>query len=148
MKPCICFGICLSSKWFYLKLSFLLFSNLGLIKAQQTHFYGKGWHITCHSTSKMHIVGKGPGVTPSALRCVSYLINSLLTDKRWEYQTTWPVSWETYMQVRKQQLELDMEQQTDSKSEKEYAKAVYSHPAYVTYMQSTSWKCWAGGSTS
>ena len=36
--------------------------------------------------------------------------------KRWEYQTTWPVSWETCMQVRKQQqLELDMEQQTDSK---------------------------------
>ena len=35
--------------------------------------------------------------------------------KRWEYQTTWSASWETYMQVRKQQLELDMEQQTDSK---------------------------------
>ena len=35
--------------------------------------------------------------------------------KRWEYQTTWPASWETYMQVRKQQLELDVEQQTDSK---------------------------------
>ena len=35
--------------------------------------------------------------------------------KRWEYQTSWPASWETYMQVRKQQLELDMEQQTGSK---------------------------------
>ena len=35
--------------------------------------------------------------------------------KRWEYQTTWPASWETNMQVRKQQLELDMEQQTGSK---------------------------------
>ena len=35
--------------------------------------------------------------------------------KRWEYQTTWPASWETYMQVRKQQLELDMEKQTSSK---------------------------------
>ena len=35
--------------------------------------------------------------------------------KRWEYQTTWPASWETYMQVRKQQLELDMEQQIGSK---------------------------------
>ena len=35
--------------------------------------------------------------------------------KRWQYQTTWPASWETYMQVRKQQLELDMEQQTGSK---------------------------------
>jgi len=35
--------------------------------------------------------------------------------KKWEYQTTWSASWETYMQVRKQQLELDMEQQTGSK---------------------------------
>ena len=42
------------------------------------------------------------------------------------------------MQVRKQQLELDMEQQTGSKQEKEYIKAVYGHPAYLTYMQSTS----------
>ena len=44
------------------------------------------------------------------------------------------------MQVRKQQLELDMEQQTGSKYEKEYIKAVYCHPAYLTYMQSTSWE--------
>ena len=44
------------------------------------------------------------------------------------------------MQVSKQQLELDMEQQTGSKQEKEYIKAVYCHPAYLTYMQSTSWK--------
>ena len=35
--------------------------------------------------------------------------------KRWEYQTTWPASWQTCIQVRKQQLELDMEQQTGSK---------------------------------
>ena len=38
------------------------------------------------------------------------------------------------MQVRKQQLELDMEQQTGSKQEKEYVKAVYCHPAYLTYI--------------
>ena len=44
------------------------------------------------------------------------------------------------MQVKKQQLELDMEQQTGSKSGKEYNKAVYCHPAYLTYMQSTSWE--------
>ena len=42
------------------------------------------------------------------------------------------------MQVKKQQLELDMEQQTGSSSGKEYVKAVYCHPAYLTYMQSTS----------
>ena len=44
------------------------------------------------------------------------------------------------MQVKKQQLELDMEQQTGSKSGKEYAKAAYCHPAYLTSMQSTSYK--------
>ena len=44
------------------------------------------------------------------------------------------------MQVKKQQLELDMEQQTGSKSGKEYIKAVYCHPAYLTYMQSTAWE--------
>ena len=42
------------------------------------------------------------------------------------------------MQVRKQQLELDIEQQTGSKYGKEYVKAVYCHPAYLTYTQSTS----------
>ena len=60
--------------------------------------------------------------------------------KRWEYQTTWPASWEICMQVRKQQLELNMEQQTGSKQEKEYVKAVYCHPACLIYMQSTSWE--------
>ena len=44
------------------------------------------------------------------------------------------------MQVKKQQLELDMEQQTGSKLGKEYFKAVYCHPVYLTYMQSTSCK--------
>ena len=44
------------------------------------------------------------------------------------------------MQVKKQQLELDLKQQTGSKSGKEYLKAVYCHPAYLTYMQSTSWE--------
>ena len=44
------------------------------------------------------------------------------------------------MQVKKQQLELDMEQQTGSKLGKEYVKTVYCHPAYLTYMQSTSYE--------
>ena len=43
-----------------------------------------------------------------------------------------------YMQVKKQQLELGMEHQTGSRKEKEYVKAAYCHPAYLTYMQSTS----------
>ena len=50
--------------------------------------------------------------------------------KRWDA--------EICMQVKKQQLELDMEQQTGSKSGKEYVKAVYHHPGYLTYMKSTS----------
>ena len=49
--------------------------------------------------------------------------------KRWEYQATWPASWEIRMQVRKQPLELNMGQQTG-----------YCHPAYLTSMQSTSWE--------
>ena len=44
------------------------------------------------------------------------------------------------MQVRKQQLVLGMEQQTGSKLAKEYVKAVYCHPAYLAYMQCTSWE--------
>ena len=51
---------------------------------------------------------------------------------RWENQTTWPASWEILYAVRKQQLELDMEQQTGSKLGKEYVKAVYCHLAYLT----------------
>ena len=54
--------------------------------------------------------------------------------KSWEYQTTLPASWEICMQVKKQRLELDMEQQTGSKFRKEYIKAIYCHPAYLTYM--------------
>ena len=58
--------------------------------------------------------------------------------KRWEYQITLPASWEIGMQVKKQHLEPDMEKQTGSKLGKEYVKAAYCHPAYLTYMQSTS----------
>ena len=64
-------------------------------------------------------------------------------NKLWKilkYQTTLPASWEICMQVKKQQLEPDMEQQTSSKLGKEYTKAVYCHPASLTYMQSTSWQ--------
>ena len=68
-----------------------------------------------------------------AFHCVDY--NKLWKFlKRWEYKTTWAASWEICMQVKKQQLELDMEQVV-SKSGKEYVKA-----AYLTYMQSTSWE--------
>ena len=54
--------------------------------------------------------------------------------------STLPTSWEICMQVKKPQLKLDMEQQTGSKLGKEYIKAVYCHPTYLTHMQSTSCK--------
>ena len=60
------------------------------------------------------------------------------TLKIWECQATWLVCWKICMQVKKQQLELGMEQQTASKSGKEYIKAVYCQPAYLTSIQSTS----------
>ena len=60
--------------------------------------------------------------------------------KKWKYQTTRSASWEICMQVKKQKLELDIEQQSGSKLGKEYIKAVYCHPAYLTYTQSTSWE--------
>ena len=60
--------------------------------------------------------------------------------KRLQYQNTLPASWEICMQVKKQQLEPDMEQQTCSKLRKEYVKAVYCHPAYLACMQSKSCK--------
>jgi len=62
--------------------------------------------------------------------------------KRWEYQTTLPVSWEARMQGKKKQLEPDIEQQTGSELRKEYIKALYCCPAYLMYMQSMSCKIW------
>ena len=59
--------------------------------------------------------------------------------KIWEYQTTLPASWETRVQVKKQLLEWDMGQKTDSKLGKEYIKAVYFHPAYLTYTEYIMW---------
>ena len=53
---------------------------------------------------------------------------------------TWPASWEICIQVKKQQLEPDMEQWTGSKLGKEYIKPVHCHPAYLTYIQSTTYE--------
>ena len=73
-----------------------------------------------------------------AFDCVDH--KKLEKSSRWEYQITWPASWDICIQVRKQHLELDMEQQTGSTLGKEYINAAYCHPAYLTYMQSTSWE--------
>ena len=71
-----------------------------------------------------------------AFDCVDH--NKLWKKKRWEYQTALRISWETSIQVDKQRLEPYMEQLTGSKLGKEYIKAVYCHPAYLTYMQNIS----------
>ena len=68
--------------------------------------------------------------------------------KRWEYQTTLLASWEICMQVKRQQLEPDVGKRTGSKLGKEYIKAAYCHPAYLTYMQSTSCEMPVGWSPS
>ena len=59
---------------------------------------------------------------------------------RWEYQTIIPVSWETCMWVKKQQLESHLEQLTGLGSRKEYDRAVCCHPVCLTYTLSTSWE--------
>ena len=69
--------------------------------------------------------------------------------KRWEYQTTWPASWEICMQVKKQQLELDMEQQTGFKREgvcQGYILSLCLFNLYAEYIHHE--KCWVGWSTS
>ena len=71
-----------------------------------------------------------------AFDCVN-LKNCGIFFKRWEHQTTLPASCETCIQIKTQQLESDIKQQTGSKLEKECVKAVYCHPAYLTCMQST-----------
>ena len=86
--------------------------------------------------------------TPASLTTLKPLTVWITTSggkffKGWEYQATLPASYETCMQVKKQQLEPDMEQQTDSKLGMQYFKTIYvcqrsvRHPAYLTYMQST-----------
>jgi len=78
-----------------------------------------------------------------AFDCVEITKNCGKFLKRQEYHTTLPASCKTCMQVKEQQLEMDMEQpdmeqQTGSKLGKEYIKAVYCYPAYLTSMQSIS----------
>ena len=87
------------------------------------------------STSALLTIPK-PLITPNCGKCL----------KRWEYQTSYLQ--ETCRHVKKQQLESDMEQWTDSKLGKEYVKTVYFHPAYLSYMQVHHEKRWAGRSIS
>ena len=71
--------------------------------------------------------------------CLSYALPYIFSHFHY-LSSDWPAVCKICMQVKKQQLELDMEQQTDSKLEKDYVKAVYCHTAYLTFMKSTSWE--------
>jgi len=95
-------------------------------------------HLLDHEESK--------GVSEKCLLLLHWLLESLWLWgsqqigkilKRWEYQTTLPASWETSVQVKKQQLEPYMEWLTVSKLGKEYSKGIYCHPVCLTSMQST-----------
>ena len=103
------------------------------------NFYWHTWLTSVGSLKKQESSRK---ISTSAILTMSKILTVWITTNcgkfwtRWEYQTIWPASWEICMQVRKLQLEPDMEQQTGSKSGQEYVKAVYCHPAYLTYMQS------------
>ena len=93
------------------------------------------WWATVHGVTKSDTTEH----TAQAFDCVDH-------NKLWKIVKEmgipdfWPASWEICLQVRKQQLELDMKQQTGSILGKEYIEAVYCHHAYLTYMQSTSWE--------
>ena len=88
--------------------------NLGLEKAEESEIK---WPTSPGSWKKQESSRKTSFCFidyAKAFDCVDH--NKLENSEReWEYQSTWPASWETYMQVRKQPLELDMEQQTGSK---------------------------------
>ena len=79
-------------------------------------------------------------LTSSNPLTVWIIINCGKLLKRWEYQTILPVSWETCMQVKKQQLEPCMEQLTGSRSKKEYNRADCCRPACLIYMLRTLWE--------
>ena len=67
--------------------------------------------------------------------------------KRWEYHTTWPASWEICLEVKKQQLELDMEQQTGSKSDRSSSRLYFVTLLIKLLCRAHHEKRWAGGST-
>ena len=106
---------------------------------------GKGTRSNCkhpldHRKKQENFRGTSTSASLAMLKDLNVWVttNSGNLSKRLEYQTTLPASWDPYMQVKEQHLELDIEQQTDFKLGKEYVKAVYCHSAHLTYMQSTS----------
>ena len=113
--------------------------NLGLRDVQAGFRKGRVTRSNCQHLLEHQKGKRVPESTSASLAMMKPLTVWITTNcekffKRWEYQTTWPASWEICMQVKKQQLEMDMKQWTGSKLGKEYFKAVYCHPAYLTYI--------------
>ena len=100
--------------------------------------FRKGRGTRDQSASIHWIIGKAREVQKNIYFCFIDFTKAFdcVDHNRW--WKVLPATCETCMQVKKQQLEPDMEQQTGSKLLKEYVKNVYCHPAYLTYMQSTS----------
>ena len=132
-------------------LLYWLYQSLWLCGPQQTvenYFANKGLSCQSYGFSSSYVwtwelVRKESWALKN--RCfwtvvLEKTLESPLDCKRWKYQNTLPVSWEICMQVKKQQLETDKQQRTGSKLGRKYVKAVCCHPAYLTYMQSTSCK--------
>ena len=85
-------------------------------------------------------LGLDPVFSSQWLGLTQHIANYSKSLKKWECLTILSIYWETYMWDRKQQLELDMEQLIGSKLGKKYDKAEYCLPAYLTYMQNTSYE--------
>ena len=134
----------------YLLLIEFLRESINSTKCEGNRYAIQGFQITSHYKDPSS-VRRSRWLDPSWFHLKqeehahNIVLNRVIHNKLLKIlkETTWLASWEICMQVKKQHLELehlDMEQQTGSKSGKEYAKAAYCHPAYITYMQSISWK--------
>ena len=116
--------------------------KLGLRKGRGTRNQIANIHWIIEKARELQKISTSASLTMQKLLTMRITSNYEKFLRRWIYQAALPVSYENCMQVKKQQLEPYMEQQTSSKLGKEYDKAVYCHCAYLIYMQSTS--CWAG----
>ena len=135
----------LRSKCFKLGLSSTWTENFWMYKVDLEKAEEPGIKLSTFIGSKRKQGSSRKTSTSASLTMLNCLTVWITTNcgkffKRWEYQTTLPVSWKTCMQVKKQQLEHYMAQLTDSEFGKEYVKAVYCHPTCLNSMQSTLWE--------
>ena len=116
----------------------LLDVQVGFRKVRGTRDQIANIHWIIEKAKKYQKKSTSASLTVLKILTVWITTNCEIFLKRQEHQTTLSASWEICTQDKKQPLELDMEQQTSLKLGKEYIKAIYCHPAYLMYMQSTS----------